>query len=86
MVRSTIHNYITQVELCDPAISGRHAISHNWGTAKKAAYGCLKPVTTNRFRRAYRHLGYSIVLTEHILAQVTHTPEGSFRAYLPIAL
>src|SRR5665648_1166266 len=33
----------------------------------EAAYGCLKPVPTNRLRRTYLHLGYSIVLNEHVL-------------------
>ena len=33
----------------------------------EAAYGCLKPAPTNRLRRIYLHLGYSIVLTEHVL-------------------
>ena len=33
----------------------------------EAAYGCLKPAPTNRLRRAYLHLGYSIVLNEHVL-------------------
>ena len=33
----------------------------------EAAYGCLEPVPTNRLRRTYLHLGYSIVLTEHVL-------------------
>jgi len=35
-----------------------------------AAYGCLKPIPTNRLRRAYLHLRDSIVFAEHVLGTI----------------
>jgi hypothetical protein len=41
----------------------------------EAAYGCLKPVPTNRLRRAYLHLRHSTVPLDTFMAQ--RTPENS---------
>ena len=39
---------------------------HHRGHYAEAAYGCLEPAPISRLRRAYLHLGYSIVLTEDV--------------------
>src|SRR5665648_76310 len=48
----------------------------------EAAYGCLKPVPTNRLRRTYLHLGYSIVLNEHVLGTSHHGCLISYSLFL----
>jgi hypothetical protein len=53
---------------------------HHRRLSTEAAYGCLKPVPTNRLRRAVLHLGYSITLASVFMAQ---HPLEKFRACLP---
>ena len=60
-------SFVSLIHTCRD-ISSAFTVTSTTATFRtEAAYGCLKPDPTTRLRRTYLHLGYSIVLFEHVL-------------------
>ena len=75
---SMLNQGFTSVRLSNPYMprfTSAFTVTFTTATFRtEAAYGCLKPAPTNRLRRIYLHLEYSIVLIGTFLAQTFCKP------------